>query len=203
MAKIGDLVVYQTQNGDLLPEGYKAAEGEIYRSTAAIVIGVEPNEVCELYVMLGAARTPIAFGQYGKSFSIGGVTHGNAPNEWRTQDEAGRMASHDQFPKARGAGSGTDSESPRERTVAELKDLAELNGIDLGDSTRRADIRTKVIEGLPSVASLRDLARQEGVDLHGAQSRADIAAALGTPAVPVVEPPSVVSTFSGFSGSNE
>jgi hypothetical protein len=70
---------------------------------------------------------------------------------------------------------------PHTLTVAELKDLATEEEIDLEGATRKDDIRNKVIDGL-SVAGLRDFAKREGISLHGAQTKADIIEALRTPA---------------------
>jgi hypothetical protein len=64
-------------------------------------------------------------------------------------------------------------------TVAQLRELAAEEEIDLEGATRKDDIRDKVLAGLPNVASLRALARREGVNLHGAQTRAEIIRALG------------------------
>lgn len=101
------------------------------------------------------------------------------------QDEANLVAAKAemeatkaQYEALRDAASGADA-APHDLTVAELKMMAADHGIDLGDSTRKADIRDKVIAGL-NVAALRDFAHREGIDLHGAQSRDGIVAALNT-----------------------
>lgn len=83
--------------------------------------------------------------------------------------------------------------APHSFTVAELRQRAADKSIDLGDSTRKSDIRDKLIAGL-NVADLRLLASQEGIDLHGAQSRDDIVGALN--ADPAVDESSLFSTTS-------
>jgi hypothetical protein len=90
MVKIGDTVVYQTQNGDLLPPGVKAGPGEIYQSTAAIVTSMADDEKVGCVVFLDSSVTPIAFGVHGFAFHVGGVDHGSEPNGWRTQDEVAK-----------------------------------------------------------------------------------------------------------------
>ncbi len=83
-------------------------------------------------------------------------------------------------------------------TVAELKELADRHGIDLGDSTRKADIRAKVIDGL-KVADLRTFAADEGIELHGANSREEIKAQLTAVGEP--EPTETTGSFTTVSGS--
>ena len=89
-------------------------------------------------------------------------------------------------------------------TNAELVQFAADKGIDLGDATRKADIRAAIFAGL-NVAELRAFARNEGTELHGAQSRADILAALGSteeaPAVAEPEAPISGNTFTSNFGN--
>lgn len=78
---------------------------------------------------------------------------------------------------------------PRELTVAELRQIAKDEGIDLAGATRKEDIRAAIVGGL-SVQGLRDLAGREGVNLHGATTKAQIQGAFSTGgAQPVPEEP--------------
>jgi hypothetical protein len=96
--QIGDIVIYQTQNGDLIrwPEDAKDADkqaaearGEIYVTVPAIVTSVQDNDTVGLVVFTDAAVAPEAFRAYGPVSAIGGIPHTCTPCGWRLQSEAG------------------------------------------------------------------------------------------------------------------
>ncbi len=62
-------------------------------------------------------------------------------------------------------------------TVAQLRAAAVARGVDLGDSTRKADIQQKLFDDM-SVAELRAYADSADIDLGGASRKADIIAAI-------------------------
>ena len=99
LVQIGTIVIYQTQNGDLIawPDGTSQADkdayekrGEIYATVPAIVTSVGPNDTVGLVVFVDGATAPIAHEQNSAIFHVGGVDHSARPNGWRLQSEAGK-----------------------------------------------------------------------------------------------------------------